>query len=71
MRADDCVGSGICAASCPQVFAMDGDRAVVIAPETTLTKAVRMASLTCPAEAIDVSTSAQSSPDPQEDADGR
>jgi ferredoxin len=51
---DACVGDGSCADTCPEVFAMEGDLAVVIkdrVPEE-LEDAVREAADGCPVEAI-------------------
>jgi len=51
---DDCVGDGVCAEVCPEVFKMEGDKAIVkkedVPPE--LEDLIRRASESCPADAI-------------------
>jgi len=52
--ADTCIGCGLCESTCPEVFKMDGDKAVVIgsvvpkAAEVTCKKAAE----DCPVTAI-------------------
>jgi len=52
--ADTCIGCGLCESTCPEVFKMDGDKAVVAVPvvpkgaEETCKKAVE----DCPVTAI-------------------
>ena len=53
---DACVGCGLCANMCSEVFAMDGDKAVVIGnsvPEAVADSAKEAAS-SCPVEAIKI-----------------
>ena len=55
--ADTCIGCGLCESTCPEVFKMDGDKAVVIgsvvpkAAEETCKKATEE----CPVTAIIIS----------------
>jgi ferredoxin len=55
--ADTCIGCGLCEGTCPEVFKMDGDKAVVIgsvvpgSAEATCKKAAEE----CPVTAITVS----------------
>jgi len=55
--ADTCIGCGLCESTCPEVFKMDGDKAVVIgsvvpkAAEVTCKKATEE----CPVTAITIS----------------
>jgi ferredoxin len=54
--ANVCIGCGLCAQTCPEVFAMDGDKAVVIAEpssEDAQECAVECAEI-CPVGAIKV-----------------
>ncbi len=51
---DDCVGDGVCAEVCPEVFKMEGDQCVVkkesVCPE--LEDLIRKAAQSCPVDAI-------------------
>ncbi|MEA3355187.1 MAG: ferredoxin [Patescibacteria group bacterium] len=49
---DLCMGCGSCAAICPKVFAMKGDKAVVIGKSEGEEENVKMAKNACPAGAI-------------------
>ncbi|HEY3277201.1 MAG TPA: ferredoxin [Syntrophorhabdaceae bacterium] len=51
---DACVGDGSCAETCPEIFVMEGDLAVVKTEKVPedLEDAVREASDACPVEAI-------------------
>ena len=53
---DICIGCGVCVQTCPEVFEMSGDKAVVIAnpvPQEAEEKA-RQAASECPVEAIKI-----------------
>jgi len=51
---DACIGCGVCASICPDVFEMDDDgKAKVIAPETDL-ECAQEAAESCPTSAITV-----------------
>lgn len=54
--ADTCVGCGLCVNTCPEVFKMDGDKAVAIAPTVPAANAdtCRQAAQDCPVTAIEV-----------------
>jgi ferredoxin len=51
---DLCTGDEICVQVCPEVFEMEGDKAVVIMEEIPqhLEESVREAASSCPSEAI-------------------
>ena len=52
---DSCIGCGLCEATCPEVFSIQGDVAVAIdgeVPESTLASAAE-AKEGCPVEAIE------------------
>jgi ferredoxin len=54
VNGDDCVGDGVCAELCPEIFKMEGDLAVVkkedVPPE--LEDLVRKAAESCPVDAM-------------------
>jgi len=50
---DSCIGCGVCAGTCPDVFEMDGDKAKVIKPDSTL-PCVKEAAEQCPVSCIKV-----------------
>lgn len=52
---DECLGDGICADECPEVFEMDDDdlaTVVNVNPDESLREAVETAAEECPAEII-------------------
>ncbi|MHB1390540.1 MAG: ferredoxin [Thermoleophilia bacterium] len=52
---DECLGDGICADECPEVFTMDTDGLAMVtndSPEASLHDAVQSAADECPAEII-------------------
>ena len=50
---DLCIGCGLCASICPQVFIMDDEKATVIADTTVATyDEVQEAMVSCPVAAI-------------------
>ncbi len=52
---DECMGDGICADECPQVFEMDDEGLAVVVngePDESLREAVESAAEECPAEII-------------------
>ncbi len=50
-----CIGCGLCVDNCPQIFKMDGDKAVVIAEISDATKdSAQKAKEECPVEAITI-----------------
>ena len=52
---ETCIGCGLCVDNCPQVFKMDGDKAVVIAEVTDALKdCAQKAKDECPVEAIEI-----------------
>ncbi|MBD3368515.1 MAG: ferredoxin [Candidatus Eisenbacteria bacterium] len=54
ISADDCIGCGLCPDSCPDIFEMDGDKAVVKTADVPGDKeaCVKEAAEACPTEAI-------------------
>ncbi|MCL2883920.1 MAG: ferredoxin [Oscillospiraceae bacterium] len=55
--ADGCIGCGLCAALCPEVFRMDKDVAQVFADVTEDTAAVaKDAAASCPVSVIEIET---------------
>jgi ferredoxin len=54
VKDDECVGDGVCAELCPEIFKMEGDLAVVkkedVPPE--LEDLVRKAAESCPVDAM-------------------
>jgi ferredoxin len=55
---DACIGCGLCAADCPEVFSMNGDNiaeAVVSMVPAEYKDACRQAAQNCPVEAIKLS----------------
>jgi len=54
--ADTCIGCGLCVSTCPEVFEMDGDKAVVkaAAVPAAAAESCRKAAAECPVEAIKV-----------------
>ena len=55
--ADLCTGCGLCADTCPEVFKVEGDKAVVHAnpvPSAGAEETCRQAAEECPTEAISV-----------------
>lgn len=47
---DDCIGCGVCAATCPAAFEMDGDKVKVTNPDCTdptVKEAVEQCPVTC------------------------
>ena len=55
--ADTCIGCGLCESTCPEVFKMDGDKAVVIgsAVPAAAEDSCRKAADDCPVTAITIS----------------
>ena len=55
--ADTCIGCGLCASSCPEVYKMDGDKAVVIGDTVpkNVEESCKQAAGDCPVTAITVS----------------
>lgn len=54
---DECLGDGICADECPEVFEMDDDglaRVINASPDESLREACQSAADECPAEIITV-----------------
>jgi len=52
---DLCIGCGLCVDNCPQVFKMDGDKAIVISEVTeALNESAAKAKDECPVEAIEI-----------------
>jgi len=53
---ETCIGCGLCVATCPVVFRMEGDKAVVImeAVPTDAEPACREAADNCPVTAIEI-----------------
>lgn len=53
---DACIGCGICAAICPKVFRMEGDKAVTFlpSPPSELHADGKKAAEDCPVQAIEV-----------------
>jgi len=47
---EECIGCGACAAACPEVFEMDGDKAKVISPKKL--PCIKEAIESCPVDAI-------------------
>lgn len=55
--ADTCIGCGLCESACPEVFKMDGDKAVVIGSVVPkgVEETCKKAAEECPVTAIAVS----------------
>ena len=55
--ADTCIGCGLCESTCPEVFKMDGDKAVVIGSVVPLDaqETCKKAAEECPVTAIIIS----------------
>jgi ferredoxin len=55
--ADACIGCGLCESTCPEVFKMDGDKAVVIGSSvaSAAEDSCRKAADDCPVTAIVIS----------------
>ena len=55
--ADTCIGCGLCESTCPEVFKMDGDKAVVIGSGVPkgAEEACKKATEECPVTAIIIS----------------
>ena len=53
---DTCIGCGLCPETCPEVFAMEGDKAVVIADPVPAgaENLARIAADDCPVTAISI-----------------
>jgi ferredoxin len=54
ISADECIGCGLCPDTCPDIFEMDGDKAVVKTPEVPAGQesCAREAAEACPTAAI-------------------
>lgn len=54
--ADTCIGCGLCVSTCPEVFEMDGDKAVVKgnAVPAAAAENCKKAAAECPVEAIKI-----------------
>lgn len=50
---EECIGCGLCASICPQVFEMDGDRSTVVGDGDCCVDAVQEAAAACPVNAIE------------------
>ncbi len=50
---DDCIGCGLCASMCPQVFEMVGDRSEAVGNPDTCSAEVEEAAAACPVNAIE------------------
>lgn len=57
ISADSCIGCGLCESACPEVYKMDGDKAVVSVASIPAAAAdsCRQAATDCPVSAIEVS----------------
>lgn len=55
--ADTCIGCGLCVSTCPEVFEMQGDKAVTIVPVVpkNVEDTCRKATDECPVTAITIS----------------
>lgn len=55
--ADTCIGCGLCASTCPEVYEMKGDKAVVVKDTVSkeLEESAQKAADDCPVTAIKVS----------------
>lgn len=55
--ADTCIGCGLCADTCPEIYKMEGDKAVAIAGNVPANKeeCAKKGAEDCPVEAIKIS----------------